>query len=277
METMKNHDFECSVFHRKVFKKTVIFFLLLAGLSACNPFQSRLDGLGKHHDYNDLNIPLNFYSVDNETPRAQRISNELFQKSLRKPAAITFKVDAGEFQLAHDRALRWNGCFIDQEAMGGPNNDSFCGMAFLHKSFHENLNLVFSSCVREAATAAGYSKPVKVFIHHLGTYSNRRIRNGRRLSLHARARAMDIVRFNLFNENGKRRTISTYKRHYQGSQAVFYDEFRDCWKSSLPHNCAFSQRGEYLGSIGHPASRLGGDPLHNDHLHLSFPLCATEV
>ncbi|MFV3407990.1 hypothetical protein ACNH6C_05260 [Bdellovibrio bacteriovorus] len=36
--------------------------------------------------------------------------------------------------------------------------------------------------------------------------------------------------------------------------------------------CRPGQR-EYSGSIGIPGSELGGNSLHNDHIHLSFPFC----
>ncbi len=263
------------IFQRKSPGKAFVFLLLLIGFSACTPFQAKLDRLGKSHNYDDVSIPGNF-NLDEGNISRKVSANELFLKSLKEPAATTFNVEAREFKLAHNRALRWNGCSFGQEAMGGPGNR--CGFAFLQGDFHGNLNLAFGRCVRGASKTAGYPEPAKFFIQHLGTYSNRRIRNGRELSLHARARAMDIGRFHLFNEEGVRyAVISTYRRDYHGRQAVFYDEFRDCWRASLPGNCAFSRRGEYAGSIGHPASKLGGDSLHNDHLHLSFPLCATEV
>ena len=276
METVKKS--ESFTFQRKGFKRTIIFFLLSIGLLSCSPFRAKLDQLGSSHNYDDVSIPVNFDFSDETNAYSRKVSTvRSFQQSLSRPSLTTFRVENREFRLAHNRALRWNGCYINQEALGGASSDNRCGTAFLHRAFHENLNRSFSQCIRDAAGAAGYPEPVKVFIHHVGTYSNRRIRNGRTLSLHARARAMDIVRFNLFDGEGRRYVVSTYRRDYHGSQAVFYDEFRDCWKTSLPDNCAVSGRGEYLGSIGHSASRLGGDSLHNDHLHLSFPLCATEV
>ena len=274
MEKARNFGF--IVFQRKSPEKAFVFLLLLIGFSACNPFQAnKLNQLGRSHDYDDVSIPADFDEKDGNAYSRKVSSREMFLKSLNAPAVTTFKVETKEFKLAHNRALRWNGCSLSQEAMGGPSNR--CGDAFLEGDFHRNLNLSFGQCVRNAAGTAGYPEPVRFFIQHVGTYSNRRIRNGRELSLHARARAMDIVRFHLFNREGVRYVVSADKRHYRGKQAVFYDEFRDCWRASLPGNCAFSQRGEHLGSIGHPASKLGGDSLHNDHLHLSFPLCATEV
>ena len=277
MGKTKNYNFGYFILQQKSLKKTVISFLLPACFSACSPFQSRLDQLGSSHDYGDVSIPMNFHFSNGETTHAKKASSELFQQSLNGSVMTTFKVENREFNLAYNKALRWNGCSLDQKAMGGSGNDNNCGIAFLHKAFHENLNLAFFRCVGAAARTAGYPSPAKVFIHHWGTYSNRRIRNGRSLSLHARARAMDIVSFTFFDRNGRGYAVSTHKRHYNGSQAVFYDKFRDCWRNSLPESCAFSQRGEYLGSIGHPMSRLGGDSLHNDHLHLSLPLCAVET
>ena len=289
MEKIKTHSLTCLFFQtfqsKPLIKRVVIFFLLLMVFSACSPFRSRLDQLGRSHDYDDVSIPPNFYDFQEShstngnsesgsiKSHAQKVSGSVSQRSL-ETYDVTFKVENREFHLAYNKALRWNGCYLDQKARGGSGSDVHCGVAFLQGGFHENLNLAFFRCVQEASKAAGYPRPVRAFIRHWGTYSNRRVRNGKTLSLHARARAMDIVKFRLFDEKGTKYEVSTLRRHYRGNQAVFYDEFRDCWKNSLPGECTFSRRGEYLGSIGHPASRLGGDSLHNDHLHLSFPLCA---
>ncbi len=261
-------------------KISVLFFLI--GFSGCSPFHSELDQLG-NSDYSDVNINPDFSMDDFDSfnnngdqdvtvvEQPQGVTDQS-QQTLRE-SEISFMVENQIFALARGEALRWNGCYTDQKVMGGYVVNKGCGNAFLHKDFYNNLNLVFFRCVQNSAQTAGYPQPVRVFIHHLGTYSNRQARNGGGLGLHALASAMDIVKFELFDSSGNSQVISTFKRHYNGSQAVFYDEFRDCWKESLPGECTPGQI-EYQGSIGHQASKLGGSSLNNDHLHLSLPYCA---
>ena len=114
--------------------------------------------------------------------------------------------------------------------------------------------------------------PKKIFINHYGSYNDRAARGTNRLSLHAYARALDIVNFNLLDETGRITRISTNVRNYRGTTKIFYDEFRQCWKEKMPASCTPNQT-EYKGSIGIPQSPLGGNNLHNDHIHLSYALC----
>lgn len=185
----------------------------------------------------------------------------------------TFFIERKEFTLANGKAGRWDGCKVGYKSGGGYNSDSRCGRAYLHKKFSKNLNEQFYRCIFQAADVAGYPKTQKVFINHLGTYNDRNARKSKRKSNHAYARAMDIKNFNLVDERGKVSKVSTLLRNYKGQQAKFYDEFRDCWKKSMPTSCR-AGKTEYKGSIGHRSSKLGGNSLHNDHIHLSFPLCA---
>jgi hypothetical protein len=185
----------------------------------------------------------------------------------------TFYIERQDFNLANGKAKRWDGCESGYKSIGGYNSDSRCGRAFIHKKFSENLNEQFYKCVFNAADTAGYAKTQKVFINHLGSYNDRNARNSSRKSNHAYARALDIKHFNLVDSKGKVSKVSTLLRDYKGSQAKFYDNFRDCWRKSMPSKCRSGQ-SEYKGSIGHKSSKLGGNTLHNDHIHLSFPLCA---
>lgn len=193
----------------------------------------------------------------------------------RTPDALvnTFFIERQEFDLANGKAGRWDGCKTGYKSTGGYNSDSRCGRAFLHKKFSQNLNEQFYKCVFQAADLAGYPKTQKIFINHLGTYNDRNARNSSRKSNHAYARAMDIKNFNLVDDRGRTSRVSTLLRDYVGQQKEFYDEFRDCWMRSMPSSCRAGNT-EYKGSIGHTRSKLGGNSLHNDHIHLSFPQCA---
>ncbi len=286
MKAQKNHEFitRCFVSKKKNIGKFTIFFFFLVGVSGCNPFHSQLNELG-NSNYNDVKIPLDFnlddFDESNDNSIQSVISNEQPQQTVQqhqqvlRKNQVSFVVEDEIFALAHGQALRWNGCYRNQNTMGGYGSDRNCGNAFLQKNFHNHLNFTFFRCIEDSAQAAGYPKPVKVLIHHLGTYNNRQTRDGRRLSLHALAAAMDIIKFRLFESSGNSYIVSTFKRHYHGSQAVFYDEFRNCWKQSLPDKCT-SGKIEYEGSIGHTASKLGGSSTNNDHLHLSLPYCAMD-
>ena len=270
------------LFQRKNIGKIITLFFFLINFSGCSPFHSELDQLGRS-DYSDVDIDPDFSMDDfnnfndngvrdvTVVEQPQQGNGQLQQNP--EENHVSFMVENQIFALANGEALRWKGCYRNQKVMGGYIVGNSCGDAFLHKDFYNNLNHVFFRCIQNSAEAAGYLKPVRVFIHHLGTYSGRQTRKGRRLSLHALASAMDIVKFELFDSSGNSREVSTFKRHYKGAQAVFYDEFRDCWKESLPEKCT-PGKTEYQGSIGHEASRLGGSSLNNDHLHLSLPYCA---
>ena len=135
------------------------------------------------------------------------------------------------------------------------------------------MNQHFFRCAKTAAQRAGLPEPARIFIRHIGSYNDRAARGSTRLSMHAYARALDLVNINLYDSRGALSRISTHVRDYKGSTAVFYDEFRACWKSTMPSGCR-SGDTEYSGSIGFPGSKAGGNTLHNDHLHLSLPLCA---
>jgi len=188
----------------------------------------------------------------------------------------TFKVDSGLYSLdngAGTVAVRWAGCDNNQYAQGGYDSDTRCGKAFLLPAFRLHLEKHFQNCVLSAAREAGLSKPHSAFIRHIGTFNNRDARGSSRKSMHAFARALDLVNLNLFDSQGRKTLISTHVRDYDGATAQFYNSFRLCWAESMPSSCSPGQT-EYLGSIGHTSSQLGGNSLHSDHLHISYPLCA---
>lgn len=185
---------------------------------------------------------------------------------------VSFKMNPSSATLAHGPANFWEGCEVRQTIKGGYSSDSVCGRAYFHPRFAQELNKHFYKCVDQAALTAKINKPSRVFINHFGSYNNRSARGSSRLSMHAYARALDIVNFNLYDANGVFTKISTHVRDYKGQTAVFYDKFRACWKASMPAGCSGQTEGS--GSIGHPESDQGGNTLHNDHIHLSLPLCA---
>lgn len=184
-----------------------------------------------------------------------------------------FSLSTTSLKLAHGPARVWNGCDPNATVMGGYNSDTICGKGYFHPLFAQHLNTHFFACVEAAAKAADLSPPMQVFVRHLGTYANRNGRGSSNLSMHAYARALDIAQFNLLDRAGRVTKISNELKSYKGSTAIFYDSFRQCWKSSLPATCAPGKK-EYNGSIGHPLSAMGGNSLHTRHIHLSFPFCA---
>lgn len=188
------------------------------------------------------------------------------------PAWLAFKINPSRAQLALGPGQFWEGCSGEQFVKGGYDSDSVCGRAYFHPRFAEVLNKDFLPCVRTAASAAGLPRPERVFLRHFGSYNNRNARGSSVKSMHAYARALDIVNFNLVDAAGKTTRVSTHVRDYKGKAAVFYDRFRSCWSSKMPAKCKGQREGS--GSIGHPESLMGGNTLHNDHIHLSYPLCA---
>lgn len=186
---------------------------------------------------------------------------------------LFFSFLPGTSQLAYGPGVTWNGCHPEAMVNGGYDSDTKCGNGTVHPSYAAHLNRYFFGCVEKAAADSNLEQPQKVFLRHLGTYVNRNARNSSSLSMHAYARAIDIVKFILYDRNGNRTQISTNARDFKGTTVTFYNSFRQCWKETLPSQCKPGER-EYQGSIGIPESAMGGNSLHNDHIHLSFPLCA---
>lgn len=185
---------------------------------------------------------------------------------------VAFYLSSTQHTLAHDKAQFWEGC-QDQIVKGGYESDTVCSKAYVQPAFGRHLNKHFVGCAKQAAAKAGFAVPVRVFMRHWGSYNDRTARGSTRLSMHAYARAIDVVNINLYDAAGKLKKVSTHVRDYSGANAIFYDEFRACWKATIPSSCRTSDT-ESSGSIGFPSSKMGGNTLHNDHLHLSYPLCA---
>lgn len=184
-----------------------------------------------------------------------------------------FSFSAETFKLANGPAKSWDGCAPSALVRGGYNSDSKCSKGYFHPGFVKHLDAHFFPCLEKASLVANLPQPRKVFVRHLGTYVNRDGRNSDSLSMHAYARGIDLAKFNLFDSQGNKNAIPLTKADYKGATKNFYDSFRQCWKDSLPSTCRPGLR-EYKGSIGHANSSLGGNSLHNGHVHLSFPFCA---
>lgn len=184
-----------------------------------------------------------------------------------------FAINRSPVKLAHDNAYTWLGCDKSALVAGGYNSNTTCGRAYFQPSYEKQINKHFFLCAERAAEKADLAQPVKLFINHMGSYNDRNARGSSRLSMHAYARALDIANFNLVDTVGKTTRVSTHVRNYTGATKKFYDEFRQCWKEQMPASCTTNQ-SEYKGSIGIPTSPLGGNSLHNDHIHLSYALCA---
>lgn len=263
--------------------KSQIVFLALLGLLAasCGRYEAGLESLGSS-SFDDLEIPDDFEAPEDEelvteVPVDGVTAPDPDDDVLPPPLDISLKntlyLEPTVFQLARGPALRWDGCRTDYATQGGYLSDTSCGRAFFQPSFAGQMNEMFFMCISDAAEVAGYPQPTRVFINHLGSYNDRNARNSSSLSMHAYARAWDIVNFNLVDSQGRNHRVHTHINHYHGAQARFYDRFRDCWQESLPGNCRPGDR-EFRGSVGHPSSKLGGNTLHNDHIHLSYPHCA---
>lgn len=251
--------------------KAILLIIVTLGLAACGPqggkmltvedLQSEEDALN-----GELQDPVDDGDEDVLTPAPT-------PTPLPGESRVSFYLSSLKHQLAHDVAQFWEGCQTEQIVKGGYESDSVCSKAYVQPAFGVHLNRHFMTCVRTAATKAGIAAPARVFVRHWGSYNDRPARGSTRLSMHAYARAIDIVNFNLYDAKGTLKRISTHVRDYSGANAVFYDEFRACWKATIPSSCRSSDT-ESSGSIGFPGSKMGGNTLHNDHLHLSFPLCA---
>ena len=186
---------------------------------------------------------------------------------------LYFSINRTPVRLAHGSAVTWDGCSKPALIKGGYGSDKSCGKAYFHQKFEGQMNKQFFLCVERGANKANLAQPQRVFVNHDGSYNNRKARNSKRLSMHAYARALDIAAFNLVDAAGKVTKISTNVRNFRGTTKVFYNEFRQCWKEAMPKSCRNGMT-EAKGSIGIPSSALGGNKLHNDHIHLSYAPCA---
>ena len=171
--------------------------------------------------------------------------------------------------------VKWDGCAAGAKIKAGYGNARSCTTIDIHRDFGRHMDKHFLRCSQEAARKAGVQVPEKIHISHMGCYANRKVRNGSRPSLHAYARALDIGAITLIT-GSSRVTMSMHARHARhGKQNVFYEELRACWKRSLPRSCARGR--ESSGSVGYKGSKGLNNSLHNDHLHLSYPTCASEL
>lgn len=246
--------------------KAKIIFLPIIFLAACKQSSLSYNSVYEH----ETNLESNTPEIENE---AVDVGDGANSDNAPKPGQ-DFSFSSSVAYLAHDKAVKWDGCSKSARVRGGYDSDSSCGKAYIHyPKFAQHLNKYFFTCIIDAAQAAGYGKPEHVFINHVGTYNDRDARGSNSLSMHAYARAIDLGYISLFDNLGKKIRFSTNVRDYKGANKKFYDEFRQCWKETMPKKCQSGGR-ESSGSIGIPSSALGGNSLHNDHIHLSFPPCA---
>ncbi|CAE81019.1 hypothetical protein AB1A81_16715 [Bdellovibrio bacteriovorus] len=270
---MANHTNLKSVFESSNKNKlSVRFLLVLAGLSlvvGCAGASGDGEWASGNPDSAQGDV-----TPDPEVPNTPSVPEEEEVESTTPPlAGLFFSFKPGTQTLAYGLGKTWDGCDKEAIVRGGYDSDTKCGNGTVLPAYAEHLNKHFFGCVEKGSLAAGYSQPERVFIRHWGTYVNRNARNSSSLSMHAYARAIDIVKFIIYDRTGKATSVSTHVRDFKGTTAKFYNAFRQCWKDTMPSKCRPGQR-EYSGSIGIPGSELGGNSLHNDHIHLSFPFCA---
>lgn len=172
----------------------------------------------------------------------------------------------GKANLAHGPGVYWNGCDKSAVIQGGRtygnrNQDGPCGREPMHPKFATLLENHLHACLSTAAARVAVPAPVKVHLNIDSCYVNRNVAGSGRLSNHAYGKACDLYSLSLFDLTGKRTWWSMNGGNYKGSNKIFYDAFRQCWREKI--NCG-------KGSIGIPGSKLGGDGSHYDHLHLEY-------
>ncbi|HMN67957.1 MAG TPA: extensin family protein [Bdellovibrionales bacterium] len=249
-------------------RKTILFSFVIVSLSACGKTESPEWASG---------IPSDGSAPENEilSPVDQIVTEDAATiAELVKPAAkpVYFSINPAPVKLNHGTGVTWVGCDETALVRGGYASDTKCGRAFFHPRFEKQMNVRFYLCAERAASKANIARPSKIFVNHMGSYNDRLGRGSSSLSMHAYARALDIANFNL-HDGTKVTKISTHVRNFKGVTKTFYNEFRQCWKEAMPSTCK-AGKSEYKGSIGIPSSALGGNSLHNDHIHLSYALCA---
>lgn len=136
------------------------------------------------------------------------------------------------------------------------------GYERIHPILVRYMEAYLLTCSQHAARAAGFPRPVKLFLNISGAYSYRNVAGRARLSQHAYGRALDIYDMSLIDADGKRTWIDTHLRgHRNPANRSFFSTFRRCWDAKL--GC-----DEVNGSIGHVHSPGESNSAHNDHLHL---------
>lgn len=256
-------------------KQTIILLTILL-LGACKQTADVYHQTAGPNDSSAQSVDGNNHDTNDST---QDSANDIAASDSNATTApvktkINFSFATKVEELAHDKAVKWDGCSKNAFVKGGYDSDTTCGKAYIHyPKFAQHLDKYFYTCVADAAKLIGFNKPENIFINHMGTYNDRDARGSNTLSMHAYARAIDIAYLNITDASGKKIRISSNVRDYKGINKKFYDEFRQCWKETMPKSC---EKGgsESIGSIGIPSSALGGNSLHNDHIHLSFPKCA---
>jgi hypothetical protein len=248
--------------------KRILFSFLTFALSACGGQEKAArwaSGAPASLEQPEVEVlaPISADVSIEESPISNLVGN---------PAPTYFAVNRKPTSLPHGNAVTWLGCENQALVRGGYLSDANCGTALFHTRFEKQLNSQFFICSERAASKANISRPERIFINHVGAYNNRNGRGSKNLSMHAYARALDISKFNLIDGAGRLTQISTHIRDFKGKTKIFYNEFRACWKEAMPSKCKPGDR-EYKGSIGIPGSDLGGNKLHNDHIHLSFAQC----
>lgn len=188
---------------------------------------------------------------------------------------LQFSASKEIVKLAHGPGVVWDGCDPHAVVSGGLGSDTRCGHDFLLPGYVQFLDANFSRCVTRAAATANWPTPVRIYVRHLGTYEDRGVITKElsaqvALSLHAYGRAIDIAGINMYDTQGRVTKFSSHINDYKGSNALFYDEFRQCWKDSMPSTC-----GKWAETtIGHVKSKMGGNAVHFNHIHTAYPPCA---
>lgn len=254
-------------------QRTTVISILFISLTACGRTQMGSPVFASGIPAAQDEIETQILEPQTEVTSLAEDDQPILQLMKAGAAPTYFAVDAGTTQLAHDVAKTWQGCASSALVKGGYQSDSKCGRAYLQPKFDSQLEKKFFLCAERGASKAGLARPNHVYVNHDGSYNDRDARNTTRLSMHAYARALDIAAFLLYDGADKVSRISTNVRNYKGVTKSFYDEFRQCWKEAMPASCS-PGKTEWKGSIGIPSSALGGNSLHNDHIHLSYALCA---
>lgn len=139
----------------------------------------------------------------------------------------------------------------------------------LSVEFVKKMNEILPNCVAKAANAAGYSGTVShIKIENMGGYNNRRMRNGRKMSMHSTGRALDISGFEV-TIGGQKLDVPMTAASYRGGgkKKAFYTTFAKCWSEGVKNRCGNE------GVIDCHSGSRSLNRLHHDHLHVLLPFC----
>lgn len=201
-----------------------------------------------------------------------------------RPTQTSLQMRPSSRQILGEPIVEWDECHPDQPLSAfsrWPLRDPDTGrntqcarrrpMSAAYMSFYEQT---MPACMNQAARVINPSWEVvhTDMVHLSALRENATVsgRNGRRHSLHAVGRALDVRELHITLANGQRFNVDYMRAmsNPRGPERRFFQALRDCWERANQNRGCRS-----FGNREHRCSLGWEDRNHQDHLHLSMPYC----